>query len=65
MHTGFVERFDHKKGHGFVMPDSGKKLLVFQAPELIKKVRINDRVQFDIIPGKIGEMAINVKLIES
>jgi len=63
MHTGFVKNFNHKKGYGFIQPDSGKELF-FQAPEMIDKVRVNDRVQFDIEPGRIGERAINVQLIK-
>ena len=58
--TGIVKFFSELKGFGFIAGDTGQDFFVHKSGtlDLIKK---DDRVQFQIVPGKKGEKAINVK----
>lgn len=61
MKTGIVKFFNDEKGFGFIKVDGGEDLFV-HAKGLVDKIKENDKVTFDVIPGKKGMMASNVKL---
>jgi CspA family cold shock protein len=63
MKNGKVKFFNESKGFGFIVDsESGKEYFV-HASGLIDRIRENDEVTFELIEGKKGLNAVNVKLI--
>jgi len=61
--NGKVKFFNDPKGFGFIVEkESGKEYFV-HATGLVDKIREDDDVQFDLIEGKKGLNAVNVKLL--
>ena len=61
MKTGKVKFFNEAKGFGFILEDeSGKEIFVHHSG-LVDKVKENDAVTYDVIEGKKGMNAVNVK----
>ena len=65
MKTGKVKFFNEAKGFGFILEDeTGKEIFVHHSG-LVDKVKENDAVTYDVIEGKKGMNAVNVKKIQA
>ena len=64
MQTGTVKFFNETKGFGFVVDDaSGQEIFLHVTGLTGVKVRENDRVEFDVVDGRKGLNAVNVKKV--
>ena len=64
MKNGKVKFFNESKGFGFIMDaETGKEYFV-HASGLVDRIRENDQVTFDLIEGRKGLNAVNVKLVQ-
>lgn len=63
MNTGKVKFYNKSKGFGFIIKDDTNQEIFVHATGLVNEIRENDKVSFDIIEGKKGLNAVNVKLI--
>jgi CspA family cold shock protein len=61
MEKGTVKFFNQTKGFGFIKTDAGKEIFV-HVSGLKDEIRENDTVTFEVIEGKKGLNAVNVKL---
>ncbi|GAA4316095.1 cold shock domain-containing protein [Compostibacter hankyongensis] len=61
MKKGTVKFFNEAKGFGFIKTEDGQEIFV-HVTGLIDKIRENDQVVFDVVQGKKGLNAVNVKL---
>lgn len=64
MKTGKVKFFNEAKGYGFIMDDESNKEVFVHHSGLIDKVRENDSVTYELIEGRKGQNAVNVKKAE-
>lgn len=63
MKNGRVKFFNESKGFGFIVDsESGKEYFV-HASGLIDRIREKDEVSFELIEGRKGLNAVNVKLL--
>jgi CspA family cold shock protein len=62
MNTGTVKFFNNSKGFGFIKDDASDKEYFVHVSGLKDQVKENDKVTFDLIEGKKGLNAVNVKL---
>ncbi len=64
MQTGTVKFFNETKGFGFILDDnSGQEIFVHVTGLGGRKIRENDRVEYEVIDGRKGLNAVNVKKI--
>ena len=63
MITGTVKFFNEAKGFGFIITDENQEIFVHHSG-LIEKVRENDKVEFEVIDGKKGQNAVNVRRLQ-
>jgi CspA family cold shock protein len=63
MKTGIVKFFNDTKGFGFIRDDATGNELFVHLTGLVDRVIQNDKVSFDVIEGRKGPNAINVKKI--
>jgi CspA family cold shock protein len=63
MKTGTIKFFNATKGFGFVKMDETDQEIFVHVTGLIDQVREEDRVSFDVVEGRKGLNAINVKKI--
>ncbi len=61
MKTGTVKFFNEAKGFGFIIEDDSNTEYFVHATGLIDEVREGDKVQFELVEGKKGLNAVNVK----
>ena len=64
--TGTVKFFNAEKGFGFISREQGDDVFVHFSNiqgDGYKTLNENDRVEFDVAPGKKGEEAQNVRVI--
>ena len=62
MKTGVVKFFNETKGFGFIKEDGGNEIFV-HVTGLVDKVTQNDKVTFEVIEGRKGLNAVNVKKV--
>jgi CspA family cold shock protein len=63
MNTGIVKFFNESKGYGFIKDEATNKEIFVHVSGLEEKVRENDKVSYDVVEGKKGVNAVNVKKI--
>jgi cold shock protein len=64
--AGTVKWFNNEKGYGFISPDSGQDVFVhFSAIQGrgFRSLEEGQRVEFDIVPGRKGNEAQNVRVV--
>ena len=60
--TGTVKFFNEQKGYGFITPDGGgPDIFVHASATQAGTLRTDEKVTFDIVQGKKGPQAQNVK----
>ena len=64
MATGKIKFFNEAKGFGFIVEDETNKEIFVHHSGLTDRVRENDSVSYDIVDGKKGQNAVNVKKIQ-
>jgi CspA family cold shock protein len=62
--TGKVKFFSNDKGFGFIKDNNSETEYFVHATGLIDKIDENDEVSFELIEGRKGLNAINVKLVD-
>ena len=70
MTTGIIKWINEAKGFGLVTPDSGGKDLFARFTPIrandrsrSEKLKLKQKVSFDITPGPDGDLALNIKPI--
>jgi CspA family cold shock protein len=66
MQQGTVKWFNEAKGFGFITGDDGKDVFVHYSAiqsDGFKVLHENQRVSFDVVAGKKGPAAANVKVV--
>jgi cold shock protein len=63
MQIGTVKSFNEAKGFGIIIDSETNKEIFVHVTSLIEKVRENDSVTFEIVEGKKGLTAVEVRLI--
>ena len=62
MPTGTVKFFNESKGFGFIVNNETKEDIFVHVTGLIDKVDQGDVVSYDVVEGKKGMNAVNVKI---
>ncbi|MFO8000724.1 MAG: cold shock domain-containing protein [Marinilabilia sp.] len=63
MKTGKVKFFNESKGFGFIKEDESEKEFFVHATGLIDKIKEDDEVAFELVEGRKGLNAVDVKLV--
>ena len=61
MKTGKVKFFNSSKDFGFIVEDDGGKELFVHQTGLVDRITDNDLVTYEVVQGKKGLNAVNVK----
>lgn len=63
MSTGTIKFFNESKGYGFIKEEGSNQEIFVHVTGLDEKVRENDKVSFEVVEGKKGVSAVNVKKV--
>lgn len=61
MKTGTVKFFNVTKGFGFIKIDDSDQEVFVHATGLVDQIREGDKVAFEVVEGRKGVNAVNVK----
>jgi len=61
---GTVKFFNDAKGFGFITEDESNEEYFVHATGLLDTINENDEVSFELIEGKKGQIATNVKIVD-
>ncbi|GAA4445212.1 cold-shock protein [Ravibacter arvi] len=62
MKEGIVKFFNTLKGFGFIKPTQGGEDIFVHSSGLLDEIRENDKVVYELVDGKKGFNAINVRI---
>lgn len=65
--TGKVKWFNNKKGYGFLFSEDGTEVFVHYTGITgmeFKTLAVGEPVEYDVVVGKKGMQAVNVKVTE-
>lgn len=65
MQKGKVKFYNEEKGFGFITDDATNQDFFTHMSRLTVEIKEGDLVEFDVIEGKKGLMAVDVALINS
>ena len=66
MATGTVKWFSNEKGYGFIAREDGPDVFVHYKAidgQGYRTLEEGQRVEFDVVPGRKGEQAENVRVV--
>ena len=63
MNKGTVKFFNESKGFGFISEEGSDKDHFVHQSGLIDEIREGDTVEFELVEGKKGLNAVNVKVV--
>jgi len=63
MKNGKIKFYNEAKGFGFIIDNESQNEYFVHATGLIDQISENDEVGFELVEGKRGLNAINVKLV--
>ena len=63
MNEGTVKFFNTTKGFGFITPADNSEDVFVHHSGLVHEIRENIKVTFDVVQGKKGVNAVNVKVV--
>ena len=63
MKEGIVKFFNATKGFGFIKPSDDNEDIFVHESGLLDEIRENDKVKFDLEPGRKGMNAVRVEVI--
>ncbi len=61
MQTGTVKFFNETKGYGFIKDDESQQEFFVHVTGLIDEIKEGDTVTFELVEGRKGLNAVNVK----
>lgn len=61
MSTGTVKFFNESKGYGFIVEDESQNEVFVHVSGLTEMVKENDKVTYEVVEGRKGLNAVNVK----
>ena len=64
MKTGKVKFFNEAQGYGFIIEDETSREIFIHHSGLVDKVRETDQVSYEVIEGRKGLNAVNVKKVQ-
>ena len=63
MKEGIVKFFNASKGFGFIKPSDGGDDVFVHESGLTEEIRENDKVKYELEPGRKGMNAVRVEVI--
>mgnify|MGYP001321903195 CR=1 FL=1 len=63
MNKGTVKFFNESKGFGFIKEEESNKEYFVHVTGLIDEIREGDQVEYELIEGRKGLNAVNVKVV--
>ncbi|MGI9541889.1 MAG: cold-shock protein [Cyclobacteriaceae bacterium] len=63
MSTGTVKFFNESKGYGFIVEDESQNEVFVHVSGLTEMVKENDKVTYEVVEGRKGLNAVNVKKV--
>ena len=64
MNEGTVKFFNTTKGFGFITPADNSEDEFVHHTGLVHEIRENDKVEYELVQGKKGINAVNVKVVK-
>ncbi|MDP4655887.1 MAG: cold-shock protein [Algoriphagus sp.] len=64
MNEGTVKFFNTTKGFGFITPADNSEDVFVHHTGLVHEIRENDKVEYELVQGKKGINAVNVKVVK-
>ena len=61
MNSGIIKFYNESKGYGFIKEDNTDQEYFVHATGLTDQVKKDDKVTFNVVDGKKGKNAVNVK----
>ena len=64
MNEGTVKFFNTTKGFGFITPADNSEDVFVHHTGLVHEIRENDKAEYELVQGKKGINAVNVKVVK-